>query len=414
MNVSSRKTRTRTHSNDRTFALRSRYTPKLLAVQVFKELFFVYVLILGSLLSLILIGRMLQLRELFLTQSLGILDITSLFLYLTPLFLLVLMPVACMLSVFVTFLRMSNERELVALRAGGISLYQMLPAPLAFCLLCTAANFIVSFYGVAWGMDHFRASVLDFAKTRTQLIMQAGVFNQEFPGLTIFAQNVDAKKGEMDTVFVQDKTKPEIEGTILAPSGKVITDSEHGEILILFQNGQIYRLEKNAVSVLQFDTYTVRLDLSKLLKGYDMGEPRPKEMSMGRLNALRHDPKTANNENPRYYRKIIVEQHKRFALPLACLALGMFALPFACAFQGLKQSYGLMLTVLFFLVYYTLLSLGISLGETGRVPPFIGLWLPDVLFGLLATMGTRLVAHERRFNLSGVIRFSHLLQRGSA
>jgi lipopolysaccharide export system permease protein len=61
-----------------------------------------------------------------------------------------------MLAVFLTFLRMGTDLESVALRASGVSLYQMLPAPLVFCALCTAAACAVSFWGVAWGMENFR------------------------------------------------------------------------------------------------------------------------------------------------------------------------------------------------------------------------------------------------------------------
>lgn len=86
---------------------------------MFKELVSIFLLCLGALLSLILIGRGLQLRELFLGLDLGLTDATLLFLYLVPFFMLLVVPVACMLSVFLTFLRMSTDRELVALKAGG-------------------------------------------------------------------------------------------------------------------------------------------------------------------------------------------------------------------------------------------------------------------------------------------------------
>ena len=103
--------------------------PSLLQRQIFKEIANLFVLAVGVLLTLILISRAVQMRELFLGLDLGILDTVLLFGYMTPLFLMLVIPIACMLSVFLTFLRMSTDRELVALRAGGINIYQMLPAP---------------------------------------------------------------------------------------------------------------------------------------------------------------------------------------------------------------------------------------------------------------------------------------------
>ena len=83
--------------------------PSLLQRQIFKEIANLFVLAVGVLLTLILISRAVQMRELFLGLDLGILDTVLLFGYMTPLFLMLVIPIACMLSVFLTFLRMSTD-----------------------------------------------------------------------------------------------------------------------------------------------------------------------------------------------------------------------------------------------------------------------------------------------------------------
>ena len=113
-----------------------------------------------SLVFLIVIGKVLQLRELFLGLDVGILEMLKLFGFLIPAVLLMIIPIATMLSVFLTFLRMSSDRELVALKASGVSLYQLLPAPVVFGSLCTLLTLWVSMFGISWGMDNFRTSVL--------------------------------------------------------------------------------------------------------------------------------------------------------------------------------------------------------------------------------------------------------------
>nr|WP_126377191.1 LPS export ABC transporter permease LptF [Desulfovibrio ferrophilus] len=374
--------------------------------QVFKELLSLFSLTAVALLTLLLIGRMLQLRELFLSQNMGFVDIASMFLYLSPFFLLLIIPIACMLSVFLTFLRMGTDLESVALKSSGISLYQLLPAPVFFCLLCVVANMAISFWGVSWGMENFRAQVLEIARTKTQLVMQAGVFNKDFPNLTVFAQQADNTTGELTTVFVQDRTHESVKATILAPTGNVHTDSDKGEIVFHLRDGRIYRQEKGAVSVVGFGTYQVRMDLSKLLSGYDLGDIKPKEMSWEELHEANDDPATLAIDNGMFSRKVKVEIQKRLVLPLACLVLGLFALPMAASFGGLNRHWGLILALGFFLFYYTLLSLGLSLGETGTVPPIIGLWLPNVLFLIVGVVGIRMAAMERAISVAAWL--SHL------
>lgn len=342
---------------------------------------------------------MLQLKEIFLGQSLGIMEIGKLFFYLSPFFLLLLMPISCMLAVFLTFLRMSSERELVALKAGGVSLYRLLPAPFLFCLLCSLASTSVAFWGISWGMDNFRATVLEFARSRAQIMIQPGVFNTDFPGLTIFAEKYDPGKHEMRLIFVQDKRSDKAIATIVAQQGRVVTDRIKGRLQFLLSDGTIYRTGEDQVYSLKFASYLVNLDIWKALDTEQMAEARPREMSIMDLRRLAADPQLAQVKDADYVRRVQVEIQKRYTLPVACLVLGLFALPFACSFQGVKQYVGVLMALGMFLVYYSLYSINISLGESGVMSPLIGLWLPNAMFFALAVVGIRLTAREQSLRL---------------
>ncbi|MFO7718596.1 MAG: LPS export ABC transporter permease LptF [Desulfohalobium sp.] len=360
-----------------------------------KELLYVFSLCLGAFLALLLVGRLLKLRELFLSQDVSVWDLGQLFFYLSPFFVLLLMPIASMLSVFLTFLRMSTDRELVALRAGGLSLWQMLPVTLFFLLLCSAANMAVGVFGVSWGMDNFRATILDMAKTRTQLVLQPGVFNRDFPGLTIFARQVERSTGELTTVFVEDTSQSQGTIAIAAPQGHLTTDTEKGEVVFSLQNGRLYRHNEDSASVLGFGEYRIALDLQKIISGVELEDKRPKEMAWNRLWEYHRQPDLAQTRDATFDRKVDLELHKRIALPLACLALGLFALPLAVLFEGLKRHLGFLVSLGLFLVYYTLFSIGKSLGETGDLPPAVGMWAPNILFLCLGGVLFQLAAQER-------------------
>jgi len=371
--------------------------------EIFRELLSLFGLCLGSLLALILIGRILQLRELFLGLEVGLVDMAMLFVYLGPFFLLLIVPIACMLSVFLTFLRMSTDRELVALKAGGLSLYQMLPAPVLFCILCTLFNLFISFYGLSWGMGHFRSTIIDIAQTRARIVMQPGVFNQSIPGITVYARQVDNASGRMEEVMVEDRSRGKAGITIIAPEGRLETDKVHGDILVRLNNGKVYRQQEGGVSVLSFNEYVVRLDLNKLFKGFDLGEVKPKEMSWESLGLLMTGSGDIG-ENSAYMLKVAVEMQKRIALPFACIVLGLFAMPLACAFEGLERQMGVVLALLNFLVYYSLLSVGLTVGESGMAPPAAVIWLPNLLFMILGGWGLRRAARERSLNVVSMLR----------
>ena len=375
--------------------------PSLLQRQIFREILYLFTLSSGVLLTLILISRAVQMRELFLGLDMGLLDTVLLFAYMTPLFLMLVIPIACMLSVFLTFLRMSTDRELVALRAGGVNIYQMLPAPLLFSILCMLLTLWVSLHWVAWGMGHFRATIMDIANTRARIVVQPGVFNNDFPGLVLFARQVNPESGGMAQVLVDDRSRPERHMVILAPDGRIDTDQERAELVFRLQDGKIYTTDKKGTSVLGFDEYLVRLPLNSLFNSLDMGEVRPREMSWSKLSSISREEALKRDVN--YANKIEVERHKRWAYPVACLALTIFVLPLASAFEGMHRQTGLMLALGMFFVYYSLMSLGFSTGEAGTIPPAIGLWIPNALFLIIGIYGIHLTVRERTPHLMNLI-----------
>lgn len=369
---------------------------KIIHRQIFKELITLFGLSTACLLSLIIMGRMLQLRDLFLSQNLGLLDLFQLFFYLCPFFLLLIMPIACMLSVFLTFLRMSSENEHTALKANGVSLYQLLPAPLLFGCLCTVGCYFIAFYGLSWGMENFKSTIIEYAKTRSKLAIQPGVFNRDFPNLTFYAHKVDNSSGELESVFVQDTTIKGTTITVVAPKGRIETNAQKGEINIHFSKGRIFRKQGEELNILQFGTYTVRLPLGELLGGFRFDPNKPSHMSITTLwNLYKYPPPRIVNGSKYYYLKLTTELVKRWTLPLGCLILGLFAFPVACAFRGLRKQYGLLLSMGLFLLYYTCFSVAVSLGETGSLSPHIGLWLPNIVFLAIGCIGIYYTNQEK-------------------
>ena len=222
-------------------------------------------------------------------------------------------------------------------------------------------------------MGHFRETILEIANTRARVVVQPGVFNTDFPNLVLFARQVNPGDGDMSQVLVDDRSHPERHMTILAPEGRFDTDTERGE--------------------LAFDEYKVRLPLDSLFKSLDLGDVRPREMSWSKLSSITREEALKVDAN--YANKLEVERHKRWAYPVACIALTLFVLPLASAFEGLHRQTGLMLALAMFFVYYSLMSLGFSTGESGAIPPSIGLWVPNILFLCLGIYGLWLTAHER-------------------
>ena len=86
--------------------------------------------------------------------------------------------------------------------------------------------------------------------------------------------------------------------------------------------------------------------------------------------------------NPTAY---VVDLQAKMSLPLLSLVVTLLAIPIAFrsrAGGSIVASLGASLTLGF--AYWIVISIGISLGHAGKIPPLLAAWLPNVFFASLA------------------------------
>ena len=114
-------------------------------------------------------------------------------------------------------------------------------------------------------------------------------------------------------------------------------------------------------------------------------------MSIAELRQFMADRPTKDED---YYDAQII-LHRRFSIPVACLALSLIAFPLGIQSKTTKRSYGLILCLFFFLLYYLMLTAGYAFGENGAYPPVIGMWLPNFVMAGLGLFFLFQTARER-------------------
>jgi lipopolysaccharide export system permease protein len=229
-------------------------------------------------------------------------------------------------------------------------------------------------------MNNFQSTMLHLAENKAQVSIQPGVFNQDLPGLTIYAQNVDKKGNRLSNVFVQDRSHEDGGVSILAPEGRIRSDTSLGKLFFTLQNGRIYNQRDLGTDVLRFGEYTVSIDLGRVLGNVDFESNDPKSFSWGKLTRLSRQEGLAAQEGAEFAREVARERQKRMALPAACLVLGLFAIPMGWLCEGMKRYLSLLIILGMFLFYYALFMTGMSLAEAGTMSPVVALWVPNAVF----------------------------------
>jgi lipopolysaccharide export system permease protein len=357
-----------------------------------REMLAPFVLGLGIFTFVLLLARLLRLIELVVNRGLPATQVLRLFSYLLPAFLEVTVPMAMLLAILVAFGRLSADSEVTALRSAGVSLYQLTPSVATFVAASTLATAFLATTARPWGNHQLRLALFEIARTRATAGIRPQVFNDEFTGLTIYTERVDTKHDRLIHVLIADQRDPDQQNTIFAARGSLVSDPERHVVTLRLENGMIYTRDQSGRSEYrtEFESYVVSLDLQAALAGLSAEDEDPQELTLPAL-AARIASKRASGVP---VGRELAEYHRKFAIPFACVVFGLLGLPLGVQPGRAVKSRGFTISVAVIFVYYILLSIGQALGEQERIPPALGLWLPNLVLGLVGVLVFRRAGRE--------------------
>jgi lipopolysaccharide export system permease protein len=357
-----------------------------------REMLAPFVLGLGIFTFVLLLARLLRLIELVVNRGLPATQVLRLFSYLLPAFLEVTVPMAMLLAILVAFGRLSADSEVTALRSAGVSLYQLTPSVATFVAASTLVTAFLATTARPWGNHQLRLALFEIARTRATAGIRPQVFNDDFTGLTIYTERVDTKHDRLIHVLIADQRDPDQQNTIFAARGSLVSDPERHVVTLRLEDGMIYTRDQSGRSEYrtEFESYVVNLDLQAALAGLSEEDEDPQELTLPALAARIASKRASGAPAGRE----LAEYHRKFAIPFACVVFGLLGLPLGVQPGRAVKSRGFTLSVAVIFVYYILLSIGQALGEQERIPPALGLWLPNLVLGLVGVLVFRRAGRE--------------------
>lgn len=354
-------------------------TSAIVSKYIFKEMIPPFLINLLFFTFVFLLTRILDITNMIVNYQIGIFTVARLFLYSMPFFLIFVIPMSVMVSVLLTFLRLSGDNEIIALKSGGVSLYQLVPAAGIFCFAACLLTGFMTIFAAPYGEFHLKKLAIDIASSHIDIGLKERTFNDSFKDVMLYVSEIDPKDKTLKDVFIQDQRSKNLVISVVSPEGRLFREPDRAVFHLKLANGLIHQvsLENRTVNTVHFGTYEIALDLEQMLSQAEGFSKNEKQMSLGEL---RQYLENAPQKDAQYYLTLL-EFHKKFSIPFACFALGLLALPLGAQSKSAKQSAGFGLAMGFFLLYYLMLSAGTVFGETGDYPPVIAVWVPNIITG---------------------------------
>jgi lipopolysaccharide export system permease protein len=342
---------------------------KLIDRHILRNFLIPFVYILVTLLGLFLVYDISSKTARFLKHQVPILTIISFYSLYVPQLIALGLPMVTLLAVVLGVGRMSKNNEITAMRACGVSLLRIASPLFVVGLLLTGLSFFLFEKVVTrtYGETKRFEEALKGRKVGRDVIESGYLPTDEKGSRLGFVRFFPKQKRFEDISWQTEMDNPKGKVTITAREAQWIEDSWWAfGANVKFPDGR-HRWGYSKMRMYEWDFRPEEVT----------GERLDGEMSFAELqkNIRRY------GATPQKVKRLEVELHRRMALPVLNLLVVAVALPFGLkgGKRGGSVAVGVGISMLLCVAYY---GLSVLLSLFNQWPPWLTVWLPNVLFGL--------------------------------
>ncbi len=357
---------------------------RTLSLYVISEILTPFLLGLMAFTFVLLTARILKLVELLITRGVPFLQIGKLFTLILPTFLEMTLPMALLLGILMGLSTLSSDQEILAFKACGVSPLQILLPIGTVALFVSLFTLMISTHVGPAANLALKKELYNIAKTRVGAALKEKVFNDDFPKVLIYVEEVIPPGNTSQGVLIVDRRDPVRENIIFGKMAIFLSDDNSEALSLKIFDGVLHEREKNQPDFSQthFSTYHFKLELDQAFNLVRKKGEKPKEMSLRQLGRSIRS-KEAQGLKPTAE---LIELHQRFSFPFAPLVFCILGVALVMIPTGSRggRFWGLVSCLFWLLLYYTLFSAGRALAEKEILAPSLAMWLPNIVIGLIA------------------------------
>jgi len=362
----------------------------------------------------LLMNQILLFTEMFISRGVSFGNALELFIYLIPSVLAFTVPMSILMGILAGLSRMSSDAEITAFRTLGISNQRFLVPILFFSFAGFLLTSFLSLYlapqaNYKWVQTFSRSVVNKMSRIKPR------EFNESIPETVIFVQDI-ARDKSWEKIFVYLSNSGDEPRAVFAESGRLNFYPEEKRAILELSNGashsyslsnpEKYKItafkhfeeELNVKSILSSDSIKKgerEKDIRELFQGLKILRSKLEKIPPEKQNS------PAIAQLKRNHISHLIEIHKKFALPLACLIFALLGMSLGASTRKGGRTSGFTLSIVIILIYYILITAGEQLAMEQRITPWFGMWGPNIIFICLGIYF--LIRSLKEFSVSLVI-----------
>jgi lipopolysaccharide export system permease protein len=382
---------------------------------------------------ILVLDLLIDIMDSILGKGIGVGTVLQLFVLNFAWMIALAVPMACLVAVLMAFSRLANDNEITALMSAGVS-PALLVIPSAIASLVVAAA-LIWFNNAVLPEANYRArmlmNTLREQKPAISLKSREGMFITDFPGYSMRVDRVvlespsptgpvTGSRLEGILIYQYDQAGGSKPTVVSAQNGTIEIWDGGATIRLVLNDGEMSQVDPNdpgSYLRTSFSRQTIvitdreRQSSDRLRRGENyrgdrelsakamLERERVYELQIAEANkriaGLRADPsmdaeylrtQVASEERvregyERFADQYLVEIHKKFSIPVACLVFVLFGAPLGMMSRGAGRGVSIVASLVLFVAYWASLIGGEQLADRNYIEPWLAMWGANIVIG---------------------------------
>ncbi|HET7152835.1 MAG TPA: LptF/LptG family permease [Candidatus Kapabacteria bacterium] len=354
--------------------------------------------------------------------------------------LVLAVPMGVLVASLMAFGNLSSTNEVTAMKASGMSAFRMMIPALLGGLLVTYGIFVFDNDVLPDANHKARLLFTDIQQKKPTFAIEAGQFSNAINGYSILALKTHENSNLLEGMTIYDYSQPGKLFIVTAQRGTPSFTQDYSTLVFQLEDGEIHQYDERNVEeyrAIRFQRHQITMPASgfQFVRTNDAVQPRgEREMNIATMrneadragrteqDALQRVQTTALNQfnnlftmhppasspagtalqatmtlqhsalesdlgtlesSKRTYNSYLVEIYKKYSIPFACLVFVMVGAPLGVIVKRGTFGVSAGISLAFFVVYWACLIGGEKLADRNFTSPFVGMWIANIIIGLL-------------------------------